>query len=140
MLPLKNLLEVVCLRIADAESLDSLVVSLSHIVGYVIVVVLGCTGVDVNDARRNLSCLRVLQVCKIERRNVAVCVNIDHASCLAFAEELVNTHCKLCAICKVISDRVLAADVISDFYRTALHLKSEILELLLEKVIEEDSL
>ena len=72
MLPLQNLLEVVGLWVGDAESADSLVVSLSYVVSDVVVVVLGCTSVDVNYAWRNL------------------------------------TGC-----------RVLAADVVSDFYRTA---------------------
>lgn len=36
--------------------------------------------------------------------------------------------------------RVLAAYIVTDFHRTALHLEAERLELLLEKVVEEDSL
>ena len=48
MLPLQNLIEVVSLRVLDAESLYSLVVSLSHVVSDVLVVVLSCTCVDVD--------------------------------------------------------------------------------------------
>ena len=42
-LPLQNLVEVVSLRVLDAESLNSLVVSLSYVVSDVLVVVLSCT-------------------------------------------------------------------------------------------------
>ena len=72
LLPLQNLLEVVCLRVLDAESLDCFVILRSYVVRDVVVVVLSCTSVDVNYAWRNL------------------------AGC-----------------------RILAADVVSDFYRTA---------------------
>ena len=54
------------------ESLYSVVVSLSHIVSDVLVVVLSCTSVDVNYAWWDLTCVRVLKVSKVEWRNVAI--------------------------------------------------------------------
>lgn len=42
-LPVKDLLEVVCLRVVDAESADCFVVILSYVVSDVLVVVLSCT-------------------------------------------------------------------------------------------------
>ena len=66
-LPLQNLLEVVCLRVLDAESADCLVVVLSYVVSDVLVLVLSCTRVDVNDSWRNLACYRVLEVSEVER-------------------------------------------------------------------------
>ena len=139
-LPLKNLLEIVCLRILDTESLYSLVILRSYIVRNVLVIVLSCAGIDIHDSRRNLSCLRVLQISKIERRNITVRIYIYHAACLTLAEQLVNAHGKLCAICKVISNRVLAAYIITDFYRTALDTETDLGEFLLKKLVEKDSL
>ena len=43
LIPLQNLLEVVCLRVLDAESLHCVVVLWGYVVGDVVVVVLGCT-------------------------------------------------------------------------------------------------
>ena len=54
-LPLQNLPEVVGLRIGDAESLHCVVILRGNVVGDVFVVVLGSSGIDVNNARRNLS-------------------------------------------------------------------------------------
>ena len=66
-LPLQNLLEVVCFRVCDTHCLYCLVVILSHVVSDVLVVVLSCTRVDVNDSWRNLAGYRILEVCKVER-------------------------------------------------------------------------
>lgn len=66
-LPLQNLREVEFFRVGDAEGLDGFVVFGSYIVGYVFVIVLCGAGVDVDYARRNLACLRVLEVCKVKR-------------------------------------------------------------------------
>ena len=71
-LPVENLIEVVSLRVLDAESADCFVVSLSHVVSDVLVVVLCCTGVDVYYAWRDLASCRVLEVCEIEWRYVTV--------------------------------------------------------------------
>ena len=65
-LPLQNLLEVVSLRVLDAESANCLVVVLSYVVSDVLVVVLRCTRVDVNDSWRNLACCRLLEVSKLK--------------------------------------------------------------------------
>ena len=108
--------------------------------GDVLVVVLSCACVDIDYARRNLSCLRVLEVRKVQRRNIAISVYIYHAACLAFAEELICTHCELCAVCEVIGNRVLATYIVSYLYRTALNLEVQLLELLLEQVVEEHCL
>ena len=54
-LPLQNLPEVVGLRVGDAESLHCLVILRGNVVGDVFVVILGSSGIDVNNARRNLS-------------------------------------------------------------------------------------
>ena len=61
-LPLKDLLEVICLRVLDSESLYCLVVLRSYVMSDVLVVILGGSAVDVNYARRNLSGLRILEV------------------------------------------------------------------------------
>ena len=71
-LPVENLIEVVSLRVLDAESLNCLVVSLSYVVSNVLVVVLCCTGVDVYYAWRDLASCRVLKVCEVEWRYVSV--------------------------------------------------------------------
>ena len=60
-LPLEDLLEVVCLRVAYV-SLGGFVVSLGDIVSDIVVVVLRCTCIDVHDSRRNLSCFRILKI------------------------------------------------------------------------------
>ena len=138
-LPLENLAEVVFLRIGN-ESLCRLVVGRSDIVRDVVVVVLRCTGIDVNDARRDLPSLRILKISQVQRRHIAVGIHVHHTSCLAFAEELVDSHRKLSAVCKIVCHRILAANIISDLDRTGLHLHSEILEFLLEQIIEKDSL
>ena len=65
-LPVENLPEVVCLRVLDAESTYCFVVLWGYVMSDVVVVVLGCTGVDVNYAWRNLASCRVLKVCKVE--------------------------------------------------------------------------
>ena len=106
----------------------------------ILVVILGGTAVDVNYARRNLSGLRVLKIGKIKRRDIAVGVNVYHTACLAFAEELVNAHCEFSAVSQVVSDRILATHVISDFERTALDFQAESLELLVKKVVEKHCL
>ena len=107
---------------------------------YVLKVVLRGSGVDINDSRRNLASFRVLKVNKIERRNISECVDIDHAPGLALAEELVNSHCELGAVGKVVSHRILAADIVANLHRTALHFHSEFLELFLKKVVEKNCL
>ena len=71
-LPLQNLIEVVSLRVLDAESLYCLVVSLSHVVSDVLVVVLSCTCVDVDYAWWDLASVRVLEVCEVKWRYVTV--------------------------------------------------------------------
>ena len=65
MLPLQNLVEVVSLRVLDAESANCFVVSLSHVVSDVLVVILCCTAVDVNYAWRNLAGSRILEICEV---------------------------------------------------------------------------
>ena len=60
MLPLQNLIEVVSLWVLDAESLYSLVVSLSYVVSDVLVVVLCGTAVDVNYAWWNHAGCRIM--------------------------------------------------------------------------------
>ena len=65
-------------------------------------------------------------------------VYVNHAAGLTLGEELISTHCKLCAVGKVISDRSLAANIVADLYRTGLDLEADLLELLLQEVIEEN--
>ena len=55
MLPLQNLLEVISLRILDAESLNCLVILRSYVVSDIVVIVLCSTCVDVNYAWWNLT-------------------------------------------------------------------------------------
>ena len=81
-----------------------------------------------------------LEVSKVKWRYVTVCINIYHTASLTLTVELVNTHSKLCTVSKVISNRILATNVVTDLYRTALNLKTDLLELSLEEVVEEDSL
>ena len=71
-LPLQNLVEVVSLRVLDAESAYCFVILWGYVVSDVLVVVLGCAGVDVYYAWRNLACSRVLKVGKVEWRYVTV--------------------------------------------------------------------
>ena len=47
---------------------------------------------------------------------------------------------KLCTICYIVSNRILATNVVSDLYWTALYLDADLLVLSLEEVVEEDSL
>ena len=54
-LPLQNLSEVVSLRILNAEGTNCVVILRGYVVGDVFVVILGSSGIDVNNARRNLS-------------------------------------------------------------------------------------
>ncbi len=108
--------------------------------GDVLVVVLRRAGIDVHHARRNLAGLWVLKVLQIERRHIAVGVDIDHAAGLALAEELVDSHCELGAVGKVVCHRILAADIIADLHRTGLHTQLDVLQLFLKQVVEQHSL
>ena len=64
-LPVENLIEVVSLRVLDAESADCFVVSLSHVVSDVLVVVLCCTGVDVYYAWHRKESARPSSACTL---------------------------------------------------------------------------
>ena len=104
-----------------------------------LVVVAGNSAFNIDTAGRNLA-FRVLKVVQVKGLGVAECVHEYHAAGLALAEEFVNSHCKFGAICKVVGDRVLAADVVADFNRTGLHLQTDLLEFFLENIVEQHSL
>lgn len=93
--------------------------------------------VDVDQTRRNLARRRVLQVLQVERRDIALRVDVDHAAGLALGEELVDADAQLRAVGQVVGDRGLAADLVAQLDRTALDLQTELLELLLDHLVED---
>ena len=103
------------------------------------VVVLSSTAFDIDSSRRNLS-VRPLEFFEIERMGLTSSINIYHASGLSLDEELICAHRKFRAVGKVISDRILAANVVTDLDRTGRDLHAVLLEFPVEDVVEKDGL
>ena len=71
---------------------------------------------------------------------ITLVVYIYHATGFSLLVEFINAHCKLCAVGKIEGDRILAANIVANLYRTGLNLKADLLEFLLEKVVEKHCL
>ena len=92
---------------------------------------------DVHQTGRNLARRGVLQVLEVERRDVALRIDVNHAARLALGEELVHADTQLRAVGQVVGDRGLAADFVAQLHRTALDLEAQLLELLLDHLVED---
>ena len=137
-LPVKDLLKVVCLRIGDIL-LCSLIVCRSDEMADVAEVIAADTVFNLYAAGRNLSFF-ILEVLEIQRVGVSARIYIYHAAGLSAGIQVIYAHGKFRAVRKVVGDRILAAYIVADFHRTGLYLKAKLFELLVKDVIEKDSL